>query len=141
MLIAVATMPPMSARFPGRISVVVFALAVSISAYALNSSKWIEVVGGAWKPDVTILSELETVLKPAVITASKNRGRMPDWSTYTFQYQGRSPVSEKQYVFVNAFCDETKNHRVTRTKAAHMLPNYRSCYAQIRLLVRSKAHQ
>ncbi len=88
----------------------VLALALSISAHALNSSKWIEVIGGSWKPDFTVLSELETALKPAVTTASKNRGRVPDWGTYTFQYQGRSPISGKRYIYVNAFCDGPQNH-------------------------------
>jgi len=106
---------------------VVFALVLSVSVYALNSSKWIEVIGGAWKPDVTILAEFETVLKPAVITASKNRGRMPDWDTYTFQYQGRSPVLGKRYVFVNAFCDKTQNHSALQNKWVEVMDGG-ACY-------------
>jgi hypothetical protein len=93
-----------------RLWVVVLALVLSISVYAQNPSKWIEVKGGKWKPEATTLSEIETVLKPAIIAASKNRGHMQDWGKYTFQYQGRSPLPGQRYVFVNAFCDEPKNH-------------------------------
>ncbi len=91
----------MSFRFskqPIRLGVIITALALSVTAFALNSSKWIEVVGGAWSPDVAMLSELETALKPAVVNASMSRGHLPEWNEYKFQYQGRSPVLGKRYV-------------------------------------------
>lgn len=95
---------------PLRWCVVVLALLFSISVNAQNPSKWIEVKGGTWKPDDTMLSDLEVSLKPAITAGSKNRGHMQDWSKYTFQYQGRSPELGKRYIFVNAFCDDPQNH-------------------------------
>jgi hypothetical protein len=50
------------------------------------------------------LSKLEAALIPAVTVASKDRGDMPKWSTYTFQYQGRKSSLGKPYIFVDAFC-------------------------------------
>ena len=36
--------------------------------------------------------------------AAQNRGRLPPWSEYTFQYQGRATLLGRKYVYVNAFC-------------------------------------
>jgi hypothetical protein len=55
-------------------------------------------------PDSAALAKLEAVLVPAVTAASKGRGQMRKWSSYTFQYQGRNSLLGKPYVFVNAFC-------------------------------------
>jgi hypothetical protein len=89
---------------------IVFGLVLSISCYALDSPKWIEMNGSGWKPDVEMLSELETKLKPVVLEKSVHRGRIHDWETYTFQYEGRSPLLREKYIYVNAFCDEPINH-------------------------------
>jgi hypothetical protein len=53
---------------------------------------------------MSTLTELEAVLRPAIETASHNRGRLPPWHEYTFQYQGRASLLGQQYVYVNGFC-------------------------------------
>ena len=95
---------------------VVFGLILSISCCALNSLKWIEFNGGAWRPDEGMLSELETKLKPVVLAKSVHRGRVHDWDSYTFQYEGRSPLLGEKYIYVNAFCDEPINHPNLKNK-------------------------
>jgi hypothetical protein len=76
----------------------------STQTQAIDASHWVEVRGGAWHPDSTVLAQLDSALEPAVQAASKNRGQMREWSRYTFQYQGRKSLLGQTYVFVNAFC-------------------------------------
>jgi hypothetical protein len=87
-----------------RTLVVLLTLLVSTFAHAIIASQWVEVSGGAWRPDSVTLPKLEAALMPAVTAASKDRGQMRKWSDYTFQYQGRKSLLGKPYVFVNAFC-------------------------------------
>jgi hypothetical protein len=87
-----------------RALLVLLTLSVSIFAHAINASQWVEVVGGAWHPDSAALAKLEAALESAVTVASKGRGPMHKWNSYTFQYQGRNSLLGKPYVFVNAFC-------------------------------------
>jgi hypothetical protein len=84
--------------------VVLLTLFFSTFAHAIVASQWVEVSGGAWHPDSAALAKLEAALVPAVTAASKDRGEMRKWSSYTFQYQGRNSLLGKPYVFVNAFC-------------------------------------
>ena len=35
---------------------------------------------------------------------------MPDWKSYTFQYQGLRTRLGHQYVYINAFCDDPRHH-------------------------------
>ena len=84
-------------------------MVVSIQASAVNLAAWLEVRGGSWTPDAAMLSQLDDLLKPAVQTAAKNRGRMPPWSQYHFQYQGRTSLLGHKYVYVNAFCEDSVN--------------------------------
>jgi hypothetical protein len=74
------------------------------SAAAFDPTHWVQVTGGAWEPDAVMLSELEAALKPAVTSASQGRGRMPGWSDYTFQYQGRIRALGGSFIYVKAFC-------------------------------------
>ncbi len=62
---------------------VAIALAGTVSVSAFDLARWIEVDGGAWHPTPAQLSELDIALKPAVVVASKNRGRIPKWAEYT----------------------------------------------------------
>jgi hypothetical protein len=86
------------------------ALLMCASAAAFDSTRWIPVTGGTWEPTTAVLSELDTALKLPVTDASQNRGRIPQWSAYTFQYQGRTQPLGQRYVYVNAFCFHTGNH-------------------------------
>jgi hypothetical protein len=81
--------------------------AVSVAA---GSPRWIEIGGGAWKPQAADLSNLERALRPAATAAAQSRGRMPPWQSYTFQYQGKRSLLGRRYIYVNAFCDDPKNH-------------------------------
>jgi hypothetical protein len=91
-----------------RTYVAVFLLTCCTSAFALDLARWFEVTGGDWTPSDTVLTELENTLRPAVTAASSNRGRLPEWGSYTFQYQGRSPLIGRRYVVVNAFCSPSR---------------------------------
>jgi hypothetical protein len=44
---------------------------------AFDSTRWVQVTGGAWERSTAVLSELEAALKPVVTSASQNRGRIP----------------------------------------------------------------
>jgi hypothetical protein len=94
-----------------RRSVPLLAFALSCVALGANVSPWIKVAGGGWNPTDETLREVESALKSAVPAAAQNRGRLPDWSTYTFQYQGVSPIIGARYIRVNAFCDARDHHR------------------------------
>jgi hypothetical protein len=76
----------------------------SVSALAFDPAHWVEVKGGAWQPNSTVLVDLESALKSAVGPASRNRGRIPEWNEYTFQYQGRTTLLGRKFVYINAFC-------------------------------------
>jgi hypothetical protein len=89
---------------------IVLILALAPTFAAADPPQWIEVGGGAWKPKPEVLSQAEAALRTAVPTAAANRGHLPEWHSYTFQYQGRSPLLGRRYVFVNAFCDDPAHH-------------------------------
>jgi len=50
---------------------------------------------------------------PGFVDAS-GRGRLPDWKSYTFQYQGRRTMLGRKYVYINAFCDDPRHHSLTQ---------------------------
>jgi hypothetical protein len=62
------------------------------------------VAGGTWDPSPKNLADAATTLQPYVTQqASLQHQKLPEWSTYSFQYQGRE-VNGHQLVYVNAFC-------------------------------------
>jgi hypothetical protein len=85
--------------------VILLLLIVGASASALDVERWIQVRGGSWDPTAVALTQIETALKPALALAARNRGRLPGWREYTFQYQGRKTLLGRQFVYVNAFCN------------------------------------
>jgi hypothetical protein len=84
--------------------VIFLLLMIGASAFAIDVDRWVQVKGGSWDPKPVSLAELETALKPALALATRNRGRVPGWREYTFQYQGRKTLLGRQFVYVNAFC-------------------------------------
>ena len=72
--------------------------------------------GGGWKPSPELFPEVEIALKAALPKAAARRGSLPDWGSYTFQYQGVTPLVGKRYLLVNAFCDDPGHHPDFRTK-------------------------
>jgi hypothetical protein len=91
-------------------ALIVALILMCASAAAFDSTRWIPVKGGTWEPSAAVLSDLEAALKPSVTAASQNRGRIPLWSAYTFQYQGRTQLFGQRYAYVNAFCFHTGTH-------------------------------
>jgi hypothetical protein len=60
--------------------------------------------GSSWSPDAPTLNAAKGKLRQAVwSTALKQQQDLPDWKTYSFQYQGRE-LSGRRIVYVNAFC-------------------------------------
>jgi hypothetical protein len=76
---------------------------MSIIAFTLSVASWIHVPGGPWHA-TSALPDIQARLKPFVLqAAAEQRKDLPDWSAYTFQYQGQIK-DEKKVVFINAFC-------------------------------------
>src|SRR4029077_9774817 len=93
-----------------RTTIALLTLVVVRVTIAADASHWVEVTGGSWTPSAAVLAEAESALKAALPAAAANRGRLPDWGTYTLQFQGMSPFLGRRYIRVNAFCDSPKNH-------------------------------
>jgi hypothetical protein len=84
-------------------------LVLALPAWAAASA-WVEVKGGSWKPSIEQLSDVESALRGQIPPASRNRGTIPEWHSYTFQYQGQTTLLRHRYVRVNAFCDSRGNY-------------------------------
>jgi len=104
-----------------------------IAAAALP--KWIEVEGGAWKLDPNMISEVQLTLKSALPTAYG--GRLRKWDAYTFQYQGKTSVLGDRYVFVNAFCDSSRNDDQMRTEWVEVFDGG-TCYFHVEYDLKNK---
>jgi hypothetical protein len=92
-----------------RFSAVVLALVAS--AAIADASKWLEVQGGEWSPSVASLTKVDAALRAAVPSAAGSLNPLPNWQSYTFQYQGRTTPSGRRFVYVNAFCHDPVAHR------------------------------
>jgi hypothetical protein len=97
-----------------RPATLVATLLLGAVALAADSPRWVEVSGGAWEPQSALFSQLESALRPIVAAATKNRGPLPDWNSYTFQYQGRRTMLGRKYIYINAFCDDPRHHSPTQ---------------------------
>ena len=74
----------------------------TVVAVAVGS--WLAISGGSWSPSPAQVDEIQNELKPYVIQqAAAQHRKLPDWSRYTFQYQGQMHGGRK-VVFINAFC-------------------------------------
>jgi len=96
-----------------RFATFVAAVLLSAAAFAADSPRWVEMSGGAWSPQSSLFAEIEGALRPAITAEAKGRGSMPDWKSYTFQFQGRRTVLGRKFVYINAFCDDPKHHSLT----------------------------
>jgi hypothetical protein len=80
---------------------------MSILAFAVSVASWIHVPGGTWQPTAE-LPAIRASLKPFVEqAAAEQKKRLPEWSTYTFQYQGQTK-EHHNVVFINAFCSPAR---------------------------------
>jgi hypothetical protein len=65
---------------------------------------WFPIAGGTWSPDQVTVSHMRMALQPFVAAQAVKQARhLQLWSSYSFQYQGRSTTGG-QFVFINAFC-------------------------------------
>ena len=83
---------------------------IGSAAVAADSPRWIQMSGGTWDAQALPFTEIENSLRPVVVAASQGMGRIPEWKTYTFQYQGRRTALGHRYVYINAFCQWPTNH-------------------------------
>jgi len=96
-----------------RLVALIASVLVGAAAFAGDSQRWIEISGGVWGPHALPFPDIESSLRPLVVAAARDRGDMPQSSSYTFQYQvRRNPVGRK-YVYINAFCDAPQHHSLT----------------------------
>jgi len=76
-----------------------------LAALAIAIGSWLAVPGGSWRPSDPVIAEAKSQIEPYVSReASQAHRSLPDWGSYTFQYQGRE-LHGRQVVLVNAFCD------------------------------------
>ncbi len=94
---------------PATLIAVVLLGAVAVAA---DSPRWVEVSGGAWEPQSPLFAQIESALRLEVAVAAKNCGPLPDWESYTFQYQGRRTVLGRKFVYINAFCDDPRQYNL-----------------------------
>ena len=77
-------------------------LAVAIIA----AGSWISMPNSMWSPDPDTMTNIRGSLPSYVAhKASREKRKLPAWSTYTFQYRGEIQGRDR-IVYINAFCDE-----------------------------------
>jgi hypothetical protein len=77
-----------------------------LAALAIAVGSWLAVPGGAWTPTQDDVAEARSQLEPYAWQQAAQWGEvLPDWSSYTFQYQGQERGGKK-ILLVNAFCSE-----------------------------------
>lgn len=75
-----------------------------LAACVITVGSWLAVPGGSWEPTHHEVAEARSQLESYVSRqASLAKERLPDWSSYTFQYQGQA-LRGKRLIVVNAFC-------------------------------------
>jgi hypothetical protein len=117
-----------------RLRWIILAASVSLVS-AAAPSKWIEVNGGAWRLDPSVLSEVQAALRSALPTA--DGGKMRKWDAYTYQYQGKNSVLGNRYVFVNAFCSTSRDDNQMRTEWVEVYDGG-TCYFQVEYDLKTK---
>jgi hypothetical protein len=84
------------------------ALLIGVCVFAADPARWTEVVGGAWHPDAVMVAQMDEALQAPVGKQAQQRGGLKPWPQYSFQYQGRTTLLGKRYVYVNAFCNHER---------------------------------
>lgn len=81
-----------------------YLLANALIAMAVSLTAWVYIPGGAWHPGEQAVRAAASRLKQAVEErAVYVRATLPNWSEYTFQYQGQM-FHGKKVLYVNAYC-------------------------------------
>jgi hypothetical protein len=74
------------------------------AAVAISVGAWVAIPGGAWSPSAGQVTDARHQLEPYVKQVAAERHlRLPEWSQYSFQYQGQVEKDTK-VIFINAFC-------------------------------------
>ena len=74
------------------------------TATAISVGAWIAIPGGAWSPSASQIADARQQLEPyARQVAAEQHLSLPEWSHYSFQYQGQIEKGTK-IIFINAFC-------------------------------------
>ncbi|MCF7966192.1 MAG: hypothetical protein K9L79_11725 [Methylobacter tundripaludum] len=74
------------------------------SAVGFDRQHWIQVAGGSWEPDDTILTKADAKLKHKFQSHVRYVGPGDRWEDYTFQYQGSKLPTGQKIIAINAFC-------------------------------------
>ena len=75
---------------------------LAIAAFLVGS--WFPIAGGTWTPDQSAVAQLRATLQPYIVAQARDqRRKLQPWSSYSFQFQGRSNAGVN-FIFVNAFC-------------------------------------
>jgi hypothetical protein len=72
------------------------------SAFARDLSQWVQVRGGSWEPDATVLSSAQSELKRSFESYLGHPVSAEKWRGYTFQYQGQLTSERQKLIRVNA---------------------------------------
>lgn len=76
-----------------------------LAVLTIAVGSWIHIAGGSWEPSPQDIAKAAASLQPYVAEqASIQHQKLPDWSTYSFQFQGKE-VSGYKLIYVNAFCE------------------------------------
>jgi hypothetical protein len=98
-------------------------------ALAIAIGSWLPVPGGSWQPTALDMVEAESQIESYVAReASLAKRTLPNWSSYTFQYQGQE-FHGKPVVLVNAFCSAPPPNAATQML---MVFDGGPCYFQAR---------
>lgn len=84
------------------------------AAIAIAVGSWFAIPGGSWSPTPEQVANARSQLEPYVeqIATERHLG-LQEWSSYSFQYQGRSEAGAKM-IFINAFCITPPPYAQTR---------------------------
>lgn len=75
-----------------------------ILATAIAVGSWVLAQGGAWSPALEQVNEIRGGIELLVKhEASERKIELPDWSQYSFTYQGQMS-GDRKFILVNAFC-------------------------------------
>ncbi len=76
----------------------------AVAAAAIAVGAWVSVPGGIWTPTAEQFDEVHGSLEGYVKQqAAAQHVTLPDWSSYSFQYQGRKHHSRK-FIYISALC-------------------------------------
>ena len=85
-----------------------------LAALVVALGSWLAVPGGTWQPTDLEVVEARLQLEPYVVRqASLAKETLPNWDSYTFQYQGQE-IHGKRVILVNAFCEAPPPYAATQ---------------------------